>query len=67
VNIPDAYKDTILDVALQAQFGALIPILVEHGADVNAQDQSTQRPLDYANKMDDTKWARYLKEHGAHS
>jgi ankyrin repeat protein len=66
VNIPNAYGDTILDCALHRQFGSLVPILVEHGADVNAQDQSMHRPLSYALGMDDTKWAKYLKDHGAH-
>lgn len=66
VNLADAYGDTILDVALRAQFSTLIPILVDHGADVNAQDQSLHRPLSYAMGMDDTKWAKYLKDHGAH-
>jgi ankyrin repeat protein len=66
VNLTDAYKDTILDIAIGNQFSALIPILVEHGADVNAIDQNLTRPLTYAKRMDDTKWAKYLQEHGAH-
>jgi ankyrin repeat protein len=66
VNIPDAWGDTILDVALRAQFGALIPILVDHGADVNAKAQDLKRPIDYASEMDDPKWVKYLKDHGAH-
>jgi ankyrin repeat protein len=66
VNLPDAYGGTILDAALQLQYGSMIQILVDHGADVNAIDQSQQRPLDYAMKMDDHKWADLLKKHGAH-
>jgi ankyrin repeat protein len=66
VNLADAYGDTILDCALRLQFGQLVPILVEHGADVNAIDQSMHRPLSYAKQMDDTKWAKYLQDHGAH-
>lgn len=66
VNLADAYGDTVLDCALHLQYGSLVPILVEHGADVNAIDQSMHRPLSYALGMDDTKWANYLKDHGAH-
>jgi hypothetical protein len=33
---------------------------------MNAKDKSEQRPLDYAVKMDDLKWAQLLKKHGAH-
>ena len=66
VNLTDAWGDTILDLAIRAQFTTLIPILVEHGADVNAQDQSTNRPINYAQGMDDSKWVKYLKDHGAH-
>jgi ankyrin repeat protein len=67
VNLADAYGGTILDAALQLQYGSMIQILVDHGADVNApKDQSEQRPLDYALKMDDHKWADLLKKHGAH-
>jgi ankyrin repeat protein len=66
VNLTDAYGGTILDVALRAQFAQLIPILVEHGADVNAKSQDLKRPIDYATEMDDTKWVKYLKDHGAH-
>jgi ankyrin repeat protein len=66
VNLPDAYGGTILDAALQLQYGSMIQILVDHGADVNAKDQSDQRPLTYAMKMDDHKWADFLKKHGAH-
>ena len=44
----------------------LVPILVDHGADVNAIDQSMHRPLTYALGMDDNGPARYLKAHGAH-
>jgi hypothetical protein len=29
-------------------------------------DQSNQRPLSYAMKMDDHRWADLLKKHGAH-
>ncbi|MGA8085704.1 MAG: ankyrin repeat domain-containing protein [Terracidiphilus sp.] len=47
-------------------YGSMIQILLDHGADVNAKDQSDQRPLDYALKMDDHKWADLLKKHGAH-
>jgi ankyrin repeat protein len=67
VNLADAYGDTILDVALRAQFAALIPILVDHGADVNAQGQDMMRPLNYAQQMDDPKWVKYLKDKGAHN
>lgn len=66
VNTPDAYGNTILDCALQLQYGSLIQLLVDKGADVNAQDQSMHRPLTYAIKMDDHKWAALLKQHGAH-
>jgi ankyrin repeat protein len=66
VNLTDAYKDTILDIAIGNQFSALIPILVDHGADVNAIDQNLTRPLTYARRMDDGKWVKYLKDHGAH-
>jgi len=66
VNLADAYGDTILDVALRAQYSSIIPILVEHGADVNAIDQGMNRPITYAKGMDDTKWVKYLKDHGAH-
>jgi ankyrin repeat protein len=66
VNLADAYGDTVLDCALHLQYGSLVPILVEHGADVTAIDQSMHRPLSYALGMDDTKWANYLKDHGAH-
>jgi len=66
LNTPDAYGTTILDCALQLQYGSLIQMLVDHGADVNAQDQSMHRPLTYAMKMDDHKWADLLKKHGAH-
>ena len=40
--------------------------LLDHGADVNAIDQSQRRPLTYALAMDDHKWADLLKKHGAH-
>jgi ankyrin repeat protein len=66
VNTPDAYGNTVLDCALQLQYGSLIQLLVDKGADVNAQDQSMHRPLTYAMKMDDHKWAALLKKHGAH-
>ena len=66
VNLADAYGDTILDVALRSQYSTIIPILVEHGADVNAIDQGMNRPITYAKGMDDTKWVKYLKDHGAH-
>lgn len=66
VNTPDAYGDTALGCALQLQYGSLIQLLVDRGADVNAQDQSMHRPLTYALKMDDHRWADLLKKHGAH-
>ena len=66
VNTPDAYGNTILDCALQLQYGSLIQMLVDRGADVNAQDQGMNRPLTYAMKMDDHRWADLLKKHGAH-
>jgi ankyrin repeat protein len=66
VNLPDAYGGTILDAALHLQYGSMIQILVDQGADVNAIDQSMHRPLTYALKMDDHKWADLLKKHGAH-
>ncbi|WP_109489075.1 ankyrin repeat domain-containing protein [Occallatibacter savannae] len=66
VNTPDAYGNTVLDCALQLQYGSLIQLLVDKGADVNAQDQSMHRPLSYAMKMDDHRWADLLRKHGAH-
>lgn len=66
VNTPDAYGNSVLGCALQLQYGSLIQLLVDKGADVNAQDQSMHRPLTYALKMDDHKWADMLKKHGAH-
>jgi ankyrin repeat protein len=66
VNLADAYGDTILDCALHLQYGSLVQMLVEKGADVNALDQSQHRPLTYALQMDDHKWADFLKKHGAH-
>lgn len=66
VNTPDAYGNTVLDCALQLQYGSLIQLLVDKGADVNAQDQSLHRPLTYAMKMDDHRWADMLKKRGAH-
>jgi ankyrin repeat protein len=66
VNAADAYGDTILDCALHLQYGSMIQMLVDKGADVNAMDQSQHRPLTYALKMDDRRWADLLKKHGAH-
>jgi ankyrin repeat protein len=65
-NLTDAYKTTILDVALSMKYQSLVPMLVDAGADVNAQDQSLHRPLTYAmqNQLDTA--ANYLKKHGAH-
>ena len=66
LNLPDAYGDTCLDMALQLLFGSIIPILLDKGADINAIDQSQHRPLYYAMRMDDHKWADMLKKKGAH-
>ncbi|MGB6973365.1 MAG: ankyrin repeat domain-containing protein [Terracidiphilus sp.] len=66
VKLKDAYGDTILDCALHLQYGSMIKLLVESGADVNAEDQSHTRPLTIAMGMDDQNWAAYLREHGAH-
>ena len=52
--------------SLSVQYGSTIQILVDKGADVNAKDQSDQRPLAYTMKMDDHQWADLLKKHGAH-
>jgi ankyrin repeat protein len=66
VNLADAYGDTILDMVLHLQYFTMIQPLFDHGADVNAVDQSQHRPLFYALQMDDHKWADLLKKHGAH-
>jgi ankyrin repeat protein len=66
INTPDAYGNTVLACALQLQYGSLIQLLVDHGADINAQDQSMHRPLSYALKMDDHRWGDLLRKRGAH-
>lgn len=65
-NLADAYKNSILDIALHMQYAALVEPLVTKGADVNFQDGGTHRPLTYALQMDDHKPAELLKAHGAH-
>jgi ankyrin repeat protein len=65
-NQPDVYKDTILDVALHMKYQSLVPLLVDKGADVNAQDQSLHRPLTYAEEGQLDSAADYLKKRGAH-
>jgi hypothetical protein len=61
-----ARSHPILDAALHLQYGSMVQILIDRGADVNAVDQSIHRPLTYALEMDDHKWADLLKKHGAH-
>ncbi len=65
-NLPDAYTNSILDVALHMQYTSLVEPLVNKGADVNYQDNGPHRPLTYALQMDDHHAADILKAHGAH-
>lgn len=65
-NLTDAYKNSVLDIALHMGYQSLVPILVDKGADVNAPDQSTQRPLSYAMQNNLESASSYLKKHGAH-
>lgn len=57
---------SILDAALHLQYGSMVQILIDRGADVNAVDQSIHRPLTYALQMDDQKWVNLVKKRGAH-
>jgi ankyrin repeat protein len=65
-NLADAYQNSILDLALRMQFGSMIELLVNKGADVNFVDGNRARPMMYALHMDDHHWADLLKAHGAH-
>ena len=65
-NLADAYQNSILDLALRMQFGSMIELLVNKGADVNFVDGTRARPMTYALHMDDHHWADLLKQHGAH-